>query len=118
MDALQNLDVWRRACRFSVDVYRLLEFCRDRGYRDQLGRSALSVASNIAEGYGREATKERVQFLRVAKGSCTEAWTQLLIGVEARFLAKPEAMKLATEAKEIANMILGLIRHIEASASS
>jgi four helix bundle protein len=86
MDALRNLDVWKRACRFSVEIYKATVGCRDRGFRDQVTRSALSIASNIAEGYERETTKERIRYLFIAKGSCGECWTQLLIGVEAGFL--------------------------------
>jgi len=113
MDALVNLDVWKRACRFSADVYKLLAECKDFGFRDQLGRSALSVASNIAEGYARDATKERVYFLRVAKGSCAEAWTQIYIGVEAGLIPKEFGINLTDEAKQISKMIYGLITHFE-----
>jgi four helix bundle protein len=113
MDALKDLEVWRRACRFSVDVYGLLAQCKDYGFRDQLGRSALSIASNIAEGYERRSVKERIQFLNVAKGSCGEAWTQLLIGIEAGFIDKAKGLEKSEEAKQIAKMIYGLITHLE-----
>lgn len=100
MDALQNLVVWRRACRFAVDVYRLLSDCRDYGFKDQLGRSALSIASNIAEGYERESARERAHFLKIARGSAAEAWTQLLIGMEAGFVNKADALEKAGEARQ------------------
>jgi len=51
MEALENLEVWRRACRLSVDIYQSLSECREYGFRDQITRSALSIPSNIAEGY-------------------------------------------------------------------
>jgi four helix bundle protein len=114
MDALKDLEVWRRACRLSVDVYRLSAHCPDRGFRDQIGRSALSIASNIAEGYERCSAKERRQFLSIAKGSCGEAWTQLLIGVEAGFLERSKAIPMAGEAKQIAAMLGGLIKRLSA----
>ena len=113
MDALRNLEVWRRACRFSVDIYGLLSGCRERVLRDQLSRSALSVASNIAEGYGRDSTRDRIRFLHMAKASCTESWTQLLIGAEANLLEPEEARRLTLEIGEIAKMIRGLIRHLD-----
>jgi four helix bundle protein len=113
MDALKDLEVWRRACRFSVDVYQLTANCRVYSFRDQLGRSALSIASNIAEGYERRSNKERSQFMKIAKGSCGEAWTQLLIGIEAGFLEKRESLRAADEAKQIAAMLGGLIQHLE-----
>ena len=117
MDALQDLIVWKRACRFSVGIFGLLKDCREFAFRDQLIRSSLSVPSNIAEGYERRAQKERARFLKIAKGSCGEAWTQLLIGVQAGILESEQAMRLAEEAKQIAKMIGGLIRHFESQQS-
>jgi four helix bundle protein len=113
MEALRNLEVWRRACRFSVDVYKVTNVCRDKGFRDQVTRSALSVASNIAEGYERDGRKERIRFLFIAKGSCGECWTQLLIGVEAGFLSKDCVSPLIREAEELARMLRGLIGYFE-----
>ena len=113
MQALRNLEVWRRACRFSVNVYRATEGCRDKGFRDQVTRSALSIASNIAEGYEREALKERIRFLFIAKGSCGECWTQLLIGVEAGLLNKERAQPLIDESEELANMLRGLVGYFQ-----
>jgi four helix bundle protein len=113
VDALRNLDVWKRACRLSVNVYLATQGSSDRGFRDQLTRSALSVPSNIAEGYERETTDERIRFLRIAKGSCGECWTQLLIGGEAGLLSPADAKPLSAEAEEVAKMLRGLIKHYE-----
>ncbi len=113
MDALRNLEVWQRGCRLAVSTYQLSGTCRDFGFRDQLTRSALSIPSNIAEGYERESSRERVRFLRIAKGSCGEYWTQLLIGMEATLLDKDLARPLLDEAQEIAKMLGGLIKHFE-----
>ena len=113
MDALKNLQVWQRACRFSVDIYRLLADCGNYGFKDQLGRSALSIASNIAEGYERDSVKERARFLKIARGSAGEAWTQLLIGREADFINKADALEKADEVRQISKMLFALIRNIE-----
>ena len=112
MDALRRLEVWRRACRLSVNVYRALAPCKNPGFNDQLGRSALSIASNIAEGYGRESRKERIQFFRVAKASCFEAWTQLMVGAEAGFIERFHARTLAAETEQVSKMLFGLIRSL------
>ncbi len=113
MDALRNLAVWQRACRFTVDIFELLIDCRDYGFKDQLSRSALSIASNIAEGYDRESGKDRIRLLRIAKSSAAEAWTQLLIGMEAGFINKSDALEKADEVRQISKMIFALIKHIE-----
>jgi len=102
LDALRRLDVWKRACRFSVDVYK-----------GTVARSALSIASNIAEGYERETARERVRFLMIAKGSCGECWTQLLIGIEAGLLPPELGHTLANEADDLAKMLRGLAKHFE-----
>ena len=62
MEALKDLEVWRRACRLTVDVFRALSNCRERGLKDQLTRASLSLPSNIAEGYERDSFKSRIQF--------------------------------------------------------
>jgi four helix bundle protein len=118
LDALRRLEVWKRSCRFSVDVYKVTSTCPDRGFRDQVTRSALSIASNIAEGYERETPRERIRFLLIAKGSAGECWTQLLLGIEAGFLSESEGQVLAQEADEIARMLRGLARHFEATLSA
>jgi four helix bundle protein len=113
MEALARLEVWKRACRFAVDVYKATSRCRDRGFRDQVTRSALSVPSNVAEGYERESVRERVRFLLIAKGSCGECWTQLLIGIEAGFLDPANGQALAKEVLELSKMLRGLVKHFE-----
>ncbi|MCL5669361.1 MAG: four helix bundle protein [Gammaproteobacteria bacterium] len=113
MEALENLEVWKRSCRLSVELYKTLSNCKDLGYKDQATRSALSVPSNIAEGYERDSAKKFFRFLRVAKGSCGELRTQLYIGIEAGFLDKSLALTLVQEATEISRMIQGLIRRYE-----
>jgi four helix bundle protein len=115
-DALRNLDAWRRGCRLSVSVLALLDGCANRTFKDQLARSSLSVASNVAEGYAREGTKDRIRLLVIAKGSCTECWTQLLIGAEAGLVDRDMALELAKEAEEIAAMIAGLINFFQRHA--
>ena len=77
MDALEKLEVWKRGCRLAVDLYNALEQCRDYGLKDQITRSAISVPSNIAEGFERDSSREFSRFLKIAKGSCGELRTQL-----------------------------------------
>ncbi len=71
----EKLDVWQRSKSLAVQIYRGLQDCRDYGFRDQLGRSALSIPSNIAEGMERGSGKEKCHYLRIAKGSCAELRT-------------------------------------------
>lgn len=76
----KQLDVWRRSLKLSISIYKELSTLKDFGFKDQITRSSLSVPSNIAEGYGRGTNKELIRFLFIAKGSCYELETQILIG--------------------------------------
>ena len=113
-DALETLDVWKKACRLSVDVYRLMQGCSDLGFKDQLTRSALSIASNIAEGYERNSRAELVRFFRIAKGSCGELRTQIYIGLEVGYIPTA-ARDFIDRAIEISKMLQGMIKRYSQS---
>ena len=68
--------------RLAVALYKQLTSCKDFGLRDQIQRAAVSIPSNIAEGYDRNSNKEFIQFFYIAKGSCSELRTQLYIASE------------------------------------
>ncbi len=76
----ENLDVWKRACQLSVDVYKALSELRDYSFKDQITRSSLSVPSNIAEGMVKPTVRDKIKYLHIANGSCAEMRTQIYIG--------------------------------------
>ena len=80
--------------------------------QDQVQRAALSVPSNVAEGYERNSNKEFVRFLNISKGSCAELRTQLYISRKLEFLKKSDFDHLIGESKEISAMLHGLSRAV------
>jgi four helix bundle protein len=87
-NSYKDLIVWQRAFEMSIAIYQLTaEFPREEmyGLAAQLRRAGVSVASNIAEGYGRLSTGEYKQFLGMARGSNLEVQTQLQIAAALRF---------------------------------
>ena len=80
--------------------------------QDQIQRAALSIPSNVAEGYERDSNKEFVRFLNISKGSCGELRTQLYISRKLRFIKKADSDRLVTESKEISAMLHGLARAV------
>ncbi|MGP0171950.1 four helix bundle protein [Pseudomonas sp. NCHU5208] len=108
----EKLDVWQRSKSLAVQIYRGLQDCRDYGFRDQLGRSALSIPSNIAEGMERGSGKEKCHYLRIAKGSCAELRTQLMIGSEIGYVPASLAAQWIQETRELSRMLSGLINRI------
>ncbi len=113
MEAFEKLEVWKRSCRLCVNLYRATEGSKSYGFKDQITRSALSVPSNIAEGYERDSRKEFARFLKIAKGSCGELRTQLYIGKAAGLLDKSIARRYSKEASEISRMLHSLICKIQ-----
>ena len=78
----KDLDVWRLGIEIANSIYEITEKFPKKeiyGIASQMQRAAVSIPSNIAEGYGRHYTKEYIRFLRVAIGSCAELETQLVI---------------------------------------
>lgn len=88
----KDLTVWQRAIQLSLAIYRLTaEFPAEEsfGISSQLQRAGVSIASNIAEGYGRGSRKEYKQFLAIARGSTLEVQTQLIIANELGYCRLP-----------------------------
>jgi four helix bundle protein len=114
--SFEDLEVWQRGCRLAVAVFKTFATCRNFTMQDQVQRAALSVPSNVAEGYERNSNKEFVRFLNIAKGSCGELRTQLYISRKLDFLKKPDFDHLIGESKEISAMLHGLSRAVSKRA--
>ncbi|MCG6533986.1 MAG: four helix bundle protein [Syntrophales bacterium LBB04] len=106
----ENLEVWKRATQLCVGIYRTLQKLRDYGFKDQITRSALSIPSNIAEGFERTSQKECLSFLSYAKGSCGELKTQIHIAMEIEYVDRETGNEWLNEAQEISLMIGGLMK--------
>lgn len=107
----EDLDVWKRSARLSANLYVALRDLKDWGFRDQITRSALSIPSNIAEGYERDSDAEKIRFLRIAKGSAGELLTQFYIGMEAGYINQEYGKASVNEIKQISKMLASLIQH-------
>ena len=69
-ETFENREVWKEGMELSVRVYELTRRRRDFDFRSQITRAALSISSNIAEGYERHSNQEFIRYLFIAKGSC------------------------------------------------
>jgi four helix bundle protein len=109
----EKLEVWKRACRFSAEIYKKLKGLNDFGFKDQITRSSLSIPSNIAEGMEKPTVNDKVKFLHIANGSCAELRTQTYIGIDIEYIPKDIGLDWIREAKEISAMLSGLIKKIK-----
>jgi four helix bundle protein len=110
--SFEDLEVWQRGCRLTVEVFKAFATCKNFSFRDQIQRSALSVPSNVAEGSERGSTKDFAHFLNIAKGSCGELRMQLYIARKLELLTRPAFDTLIKESKELSAMLEGLRRSI------
>lgn len=109
MADFRKLVVWLKAKSLAVEVYRAVKssaVAKDFGLRDQMLRAAVSIASNIAEGYARETAPDRIHFLNIARGSCAELETQLLIAEEVGLLADSKSLRDSCD--EVSRMLFAL----------
>ena len=109
----KDLLVWQMAKNLAMRVYRVSEsqdLKKDFGLCDQIRRSAVSVASNLAEGDERSSDRDSVRFFYMAKGSVAEVRTQIQIACETGHLRKPEYDSLEAEYEQLAKMIGSLIK--------
>lgn len=112
----RDLRVWQQAYGLGLLVYRATEsFPKGEqfGLTSQLRRSAVSVPSNIAEGYGRGHRNEYSRFLKIARGSLCELDTQLRYAADLGYLRPTTREKLTHEVGECSKMLAGLIRRID-----
>jgi len=111
----RDLDVWREAKALVLDTYRAtVRFppSEQFGLTNQMRRAAVSIPSNIAEGYGRFTPGERKQFLGHARGSINELETQVEIARDLGFLESERATAMLAKLDRLGRSINGLIRFI------
>ena len=111
----EDLIAWQRARELCGDVHRCTRgerFAEDRDLRRQIRRAAVSVVSNIAEGFERGRKLEFAHFLAIAKGSCGEVRAQLYIAFDEGYLHDEQFRALNEAASETGRIIAGLRRSI------
>jgi four helix bundle protein len=113
----EDLAVWHKAIEFGVDVINTVEIISTdrKHYRllEQIEASAASISMNIAEGKGRYSTKEFIQYLYISRGSLYETMTLLEIFRKTGWISDDHYCQLEEKGKEIASMIMGLIKSLK-----
>lgn len=108
----EDLIVWQKAMDLTEEIYKLMKHLpiEERfSLQDQMKRAAVSIPSNIAEGFGRKNKKEFHRFLLIARGSAMELETQLKICVRIKYLEQENistALNLLTEISKITTTLL------------
>ena len=106
----EDLEIWKKGMRLAVEIYKLMQSCKDFGFKDQIQRSAVSIPSNISEGFERQTNKEFIQYLYIARGSCGELRTQLYLANELGYVEKTDFATLLEATKHLSAMLNNLIK--------
>ena len=115
MESYQDLIVWQKSMQLVKEVYTLVkQLPKEEQFAlsDQMRRAAVSIPSNIAEGYGRNSTNDYIRFLNIARGSKYELETQIQIGVMLNYFSKENAAIALALSEEIGKMINTLIKKL------
>ena len=119
IERFEDLVAWQKARALTSKIYavtRIGQFAKDFGLTDQIRRAAVSIGSNIAEGFERGNNKEFVTFLGIAKGSAGEVSSQLYTAYDAGYLSDAEITELVGLSKDVSKLINGLILSLRKSS--
>ncbi len=111
--SFKELRVWQEAKMLAVEIYKLTAsggLSRDYGLKGQMQRAAVSIASNISEGYERKSDIEFIRFLYISKGSLSELVTQLEISKEVGLISEDVLMPVADQCNKLGVMLTKLIQ--------
>src|ERR671925_21512 len=111
IERFEDLIAWQKARGFTREIHQITRqgaFAKDFGLSGQIQRAAVSIMSNIAEGFERGGRGEFQQFLSVAKASCAELRSQLYVALDVGYLDQTEFDKLLAQAEEVARIVGGL----------
>jgi len=112
----KELNVWQKSYKLCLHTYKITKhFPKDEmyGLTSQIRRSAVSIPSNIAEGYGRKTTLEYVRFLYIAYGSVCELETQMMISGDLGYVEKESLKELREEIGDVESMLKAMIKSLE-----
>lgn len=118
IEKIEDLIVWQKSRELAKEIYKLTNkgnFSKDYSLKDQIRRAAISVPSNVAEGFGRGGNKEFVQFLFISKGSLFELRTQHYLALDLEYMTQNEFSELNNLVDEIGKLLNGFINYLQKS---
>ena len=112
IQSFTDLNAWKEGYKLAVLIYQITKnFPKEEIYSltNQMRRAAISIYSNIAEGFGRFGYKEKIQFYYIAQGSIIELKNQILLARDIGYLSEEQLDELANQANLAHKLLQGLI---------
>ena len=118
MNRFEDIEAWQEARELTKEVYANSgtgQFAKDYGLRDQIRRAAVSIMSNIAEGFERSGSAEFSQFLSIAKGSVGEVEAQLYVALDQQYINEEQFESIKNIATSTKKLIAGFMKYLKQS---
>jgi len=116
IERFEDFIAWQKARKLTAEIYRVTNqgrFANDFGLRDQSRRAAVSIMSNLAEGFERGGAAEFHRFLTISKGSCAEIRAQLYVALDVGYIDDHTFNSLMSKAIEVGQILGGLRASVE-----
>ena len=108
----EDLQIWQQARELSKRVYACMQNVADHGFRSQIQRAAVSVMNNIAEGFESGTDAKYINFLNIAKGSCSEVRSMLYVCLDRKYCTEEQFESLKSQAIHISSQLYKLIEYL------
>jgi len=118
IERFEEMEAWKCARRITQLIYQISSegsFAKDFALVNQIRRAAISIMSNIAEGFERNGDKEFVQFLTISKGSCGEVRAHLYVALDQKYVDESKFAEIESKLVETSRMLSGLIKYLRQS---
>ncbi|MEW6075999.1 MAG: four helix bundle protein [Candidatus Omnitrophota bacterium] len=116
IERFEGVLAWQEARKLVKMIYSMgrenNDFCNDYKFRGQMNNAAVSIMSNIAEGFSRHSNKEFIQFLFVAKGSAAEVQSNLYVALDQKYISKESFENAYEQADKVARFISNFITYL------
>jgi len=115
IDRFEDIEAWKEARALVKEVYCSSGHIKDFSFKDQIQRAALSVMSNIAEGFDRGSNKEFIQYLIIARGTVSEVKSLTYAALDIGYIDREMFMQYSDRCLKLTNLPNGFIRYLRNS---
>ncbi|MCL2098385.1 MAG: four helix bundle protein [Bacteroidales bacterium] len=112
INRFEDIIAWQKAKELTVTIYSIFSTCKDLDLKKQIQRASVSIMNNIAEGFERRTNNEFKHFIYIAKGSCGEVRSMLILAKELNKITEKDYKLLHSLSIEISMMLSGLIKKL------
>lgn len=109
----EDVIAWQKSQSLALEIYRLFRTHKDYSFKNQICSSAVSISSNIAEGFERNSSSDFSRFLYISLGSCSELKSLIYLAEKLEYISGEQKNNIILQSNEISKIIKGLIKSMQ-----